>query len=59
MVSSYPGQHWLGQDPHQADQRPPIEALEELTIPTLVEAGERDVPSFLAMAELLARHPGR
>jgi pimeloyl-ACP methyl ester carboxylesterase len=59
MVTGYPGQHWLGQDPHRQDGRPPIEALAELTMPTLVVAGERDVPCFLAMSDVLAsRIPG-
>lgn len=55
MVSRYPGQHWLGQDPHQAIPRKPIDALEEVAVPTLVVAGARDVPGFLAMADVLAR----
>jgi 3-oxoadipate enol-lactonase len=54
MVSGYPGQHWLGQDPHQEDRKPPIEALEELTMPALVVAGDQDVPGFLAMSDMLA-----
>ncbi len=59
MVSGYPGQHWLGQDPHRADPRPPIEALEELAMPALVIAGDHDVPGFLAMSDVLARRlPG-
>jgi len=59
MVSGYPGQHWLGQDPHREDRQPPIEALEELTMPALVVAGEHDVPGFLAMSDTLAsRIPG-
>ena len=59
MVGSYPGQHWLGQDPHRADGRPPIELLEKLAVPALVVLGEQDVPGFIAMSELLAeRIPG-
>jgi 3-oxoadipate enol-lactonase len=58
MVAGYPGQHWLGQDPHSED-RPPIDALAEVTMPTLVLAGERDVPGFLEMSAVLARRiPG-
>lgn len=48
MVGDYPGQHWLGQDPHVPDSTPPIEMLDQLTMPALVVAGERDVPGFLA-----------
>ncbi len=59
MVSGYPGQHWLGQDPHRPDRRRPIDALPELAMPTLVVAGERDVPCFLAISDVLAsRIPG-
>jgi 3-oxoadipate enol-lactonase len=58
MVAGYPGQHWLGQDPHSED-RPPIDALADVTMPTLVLAGERDVPGFLEMSAVLARRiPG-
>jgi len=55
MVSDYPGQHWLGQDPETADPRPPAEALGGLTMPALVVAGEQDMPCFLEMTGTLAR----
>jgi 3-oxoadipate enol-lactonase len=54
MVADYPGQHWLGQDPHLPDATPPIDMLERLTMPALVVAGEHDVPGFLAMTDVLA-----
>jgi 3-oxoadipate enol-lactonase len=58
MVAGYPGQHWLGQDPH-SEAPPPIDALADVTAPTLVLAGERDVPGFLEMSAVLARRiPG-
>src|SRR6185437_11230674 len=58
MVAGYPGQHWLGQDPHR-QSRPPIEVLEGLAVPTLVVVGERDVPGFREMSAVLARRiPG-
>ena len=58
MVAGYPGQHWLGQDPHRPT-RPPIEVLEGVTAPTLVAVGERDVPGFREMSAVLARRiPG-
>jgi 3-oxoadipate enol-lactonase len=58
MVAGYPGQHWLGQDPHRPT-RPPIEALEGIAGPTLVAVGERDVPGFREMSAVLARRiPG-
>jgi len=58
MVAGYPGQHWLGQDPHR-QTRPPVEVLEGVTVPTLVAVGERDVPGFREMSAALARRiPG-
>jgi 3-oxoadipate enol-lactonase len=59
MVSGYPGQHWIGHDPHAPDERPVIDALGDLTGPALVLAGELDVPGFREMAAVLARRiPG-
>ena len=58
MVAGYPGQHWLGQDPHR-QTRPPIDVLEGVAVPTLVVVGERDVPGFREMSAVLARRiPG-
>jgi pimeloyl-ACP methyl ester carboxylesterase len=55
MVSDYPGQHWLGQDPAAAGPLPPAEVLGGLTMPALVVAGDQDMPCFLEMTETLAR----
>lgn len=55
MVSDYPGQHWLGQDPETPDPRRPAEVLGSLTVPALVVAGEQDMPCFLEMTGTLAR----
>ena len=58
MVAGYPGQHWLGQDPHR-ETRPPIDVLEGICVPALVAVGERDVPGFREMSAVLARRiPG-
>jgi 3-oxoadipate enol-lactonase len=58
MVAGYPGQHWLGQDPHR-QTRSPIDVLEGVTVPTLVAVGEHDVPGFREMSAVLARRiPG-
>jgi 3-oxoadipate enol-lactonase len=54
MVADYPGQHWLGKDPHLPDDPPPIQALEQITVPALVVVGENDVPGFLQMSDVLA-----
>lgn len=59
MVAGYPGQHWTGDDPHQAVGPPLIDALADLAGPALVMVGERDVPCFREMSAVLAsRLPG-
>jgi pimeloyl-ACP methyl ester carboxylesterase len=58
MMAGYPGQHWLGQDPHRETRRP-IDVLEGIARPALVAVGERDVPGFREMSAVLARRiPG-
>ncbi len=58
MVDDYPGQHWLGLDPHHPEP-PIIDRLRTITAPTLLVAGDLDVPCFLEMADILAaRIPG-
>jgi 3-oxoadipate enol-lactonase len=54
MVDDFPGQHWLGQDSQTPFEPPPIEQLETVDTPTLVIVGERDVPGFIEMADILA-----
>ena len=59
MVAGYPGQHWLGQDPHRPAAPEPIDALEQVTGPVLVAVGQHDVPCFREMSAVLAhRIPG-
>jgi len=59
MVAGYPGQHWIGPDPHDREQSAPIDRLAELVMPALVLVGERDVPGFREMSAVLARRiPG-
>ncbi len=59
MVAGYPGQHWLGQDPHRPPDPRPIDALEDVTVPTLIAVGQFDVPGFREMSAVLARRiPG-
>jgi 3-oxoadipate enol-lactonase len=59
MVAEYPGQHWLGQDPHEEVRPGPIHVLEQVTSPTLVAVGDQDVPGFREMSAVLARRiPG-
>jgi 3-oxoadipate enol-lactonase len=59
MVAGYPGQHWLGQDPHRSARPRPIDVLEDVAVPALVVAGAQDVPGFREMSAVLARRiPG-
>jgi len=59
MVAGYPGQHWIGHDPHQQTGPNPIDRLEHLAMPVLVAVGEQDVPGFREMSAVLARRiPG-
>src|SRR4029079_3629063 len=58
MVAGYPGQHWLGQDPHRETWRP-LDVMEGIAVPALVAVGERDVAGFREMSAVLARRiPG-
>ena len=59
MVAGYPGQHWIGHDPHQQTGPDPIDRLEQLAMPVLVAVGDQDVPGFREMSAVLARRiPG-
>jgi len=59
MVAGYPGQHWLGHDPHRPVQPRPIDVLEDVATPALVAVGDQDVPGFREMSAVLARRiPG-
>jgi 3-oxoadipate enol-lactonase len=59
MVAAYPGQHWIGHDPHEQAGPRLIDVLEELAMPVLVMVGENDVPGFREMSAVLARRiPG-
>ena len=53
-MADYPGQHWLGVDPHRETAQRPIDSLADLTMPTLVVSGERDVPCFRELSAVLA-----
>jgi 3-oxoadipate enol-lactonase len=59
MVAGYPGQHWLGPDPHRPADPRPIDVLEQVAGPVLVAVGQHDVPGFREMSAVLARRiPG-
>jgi pimeloyl-ACP methyl ester carboxylesterase len=53
MVADYSGWHWVNADPNRVPDPPAIERLEAIAAPTLVVVGEREMPDFLALAEVL------
>ena len=59
MVSDYSGWEWVNADPQRIPRPSPAERLGEIRAPTLVLVGERDMPDFRAIAELVGREvPG-
>lgn len=59
MVGGYSGWHWANRDPQRGLDPPATERLREITAPTFVLLGERDLPDFHTIAETLAqRIPG-
>ncbi len=59
MVTHYSGWHWLNDDP-VAEIDPPVAArLQQITAPTLVIVGERDIAEYQAFARRMAEEiPG-
>ena len=59
MVADYSGWHWLNKEPLRLLEPPPTEQLHTIGAPTLVIVGERDMPEFHAIADLVhQRVPG-
>ena len=54
LVHDYSGWHWLHADPERGMEPQPITALRTIRAPTLVIAGERDIPDFLRISAILA-----
>ncbi len=55
MVNGYSCWHWLNDDPRRAAESPATDRLGQLTAPTLVLVGERDLDDFQGIADLLER----
>ena len=53
MVQDYTGWHFLNRDPDQRLDPPAAQRLHEIHCPTLVVVGERDLPDFQQIADLL------
>ena len=59
IVSDYSGWHWVKQDPARTLDPPAIQRLDEISAPTLVIIGERDLSDFRAIADTLQQQiPG-
>ena len=55
IVLDYGGAHWTGQISSRWSEPDPGPQLGALDVPALVISGEKDIPSFLKMAEAYAR----
>jgi 3-oxoadipate enol-lactonase len=55
MVEDYSGWHWLNNDTVRVPIPPLAERLSEIRAPSLVITGERDLPDFQRVADLMAQ----
>lgn len=53
IVDTFSGWHWLNQDGERGLTPPTIERLGEIAVPTFVVLGERDLPDFHVIADLM------
>jgi pimeloyl-ACP methyl ester carboxylesterase len=53
MVEDYSGWHWVNDQTPLLSDSPPIEQLHRIDLPTLIIVGERDLPDFQRIAEIL------
>lgn len=53
MIADYSGWHLVNNDPVRELDPPPIEQLDRITAPTLVIVGERDIPDFHRIANII------
>ncbi|MBI3733195.1 MAG: alpha/beta fold hydrolase [Chloroflexi bacterium] len=53
IVNEFSGWHWVNNNPWRQPEPPAIERLAEITAPTLVVIGERDLSDFHAIAGIL------
>lgn len=56
ILADYSGWHLAHADPWRRPEPPAIEQLKRVNAPTLIVIGERDLPDFHKIADLLARH---
>jgi pimeloyl-ACP methyl ester carboxylesterase len=55
MVSEYSGWHFVNTDPLRSSVPPAIDRLQEIKVPTLIIVGERDLPDFHMISDILNR----
>ena len=55
MVADYSGWHWLNRAPVRGNDPPAIDRLDQIACPTLVVVGNRDMPDFQKIADILHR----
>ena len=55
MVRDYSGYHWTNHDPGRWSDVPTSQRLEQITAPTLVIVGGRDLPDFHQIADKIGR----
>jgi pimeloyl-ACP methyl ester carboxylesterase len=59
MITDYSGWHWVNRNPHTSLMPADIDRLDKIKSPALVITGERDLPDFQAVAEILRKQiPG-
>jgi pimeloyl-ACP methyl ester carboxylesterase len=55
MVTDYSGWHWFNNQTRPLSDSPPIEQLDGISLSTLIIVGERDLPDFQTIAEILSQ----
>lgn len=53
ILEDYSGWHFMNDDPATAPEAPAIDKLDTLTMPTLVVVGERDLPDYHQIADII------
>lgn len=56
IVSGYSGWHFINKDPVRSLEPPAIERLKEISVPTLIIIGERDLEDFHRIADTLEKN---
>lgn len=53
IIAAYSGWHWSNKNPWTPLDPPAVRRLGSIAVPTLIVIGERDLPDFLAIADIL------